>query len=61
MGGKGNETLSQCLAVLLLQIGRAKQIGMGWEDKEAFLQFWLEKNKRGTGRKMEAARIKKRR
>jgi hypothetical protein len=38
--------LAQSLTLIMLQLGRTKQIGMGWEDKEAFLDFWKEKNRR---------------
>lgn len=42
-GGQGGgevDILAQCLGVLLLQLGRVKQVGMGWEDKQGFLEFW---------------------
>ena len=53
-----DELLSQCLASVMLQLGRAKQIGMGWEDKVSFLEFWKEGKKR-TGRSGSTGTAKK--
>jgi hypothetical protein len=63
-GNMQNDVLAQCLTLIMLQLGRAKQIGMGWEDKTAFLDFWREKNRRigkASNKTAESARLKKRR
>ena len=57
------DVLAQCLTLIMLQLGRAKQIGMGWEDKEAFLDFWKEKNRRSVrvSKTIDSSKGKKRR
>jgi hypothetical protein len=57
------DVLAQCLTLIMLQLGRAKQIGMGWEDKEAFLDFWKEKNRKSirVGKTIDSSKGKKRR
>ncbi|PSS37312.1 hypothetical protein PHLCEN_2v789 [Hermanssonia centrifuga] len=36
----GNDVLSEASAGLIAQIGKMKRVGMGWEDKAAFLEFY---------------------
>ncbi len=36
----GNDVLSETSAGLIAQIGKMKRVGMGWEDKAAFLEFY---------------------
>ncbi|TCD67686.1 hypothetical protein EIP91_012052 [Steccherinum ochraceum] len=37
------DTLSEVCAMLIAQIGKMKRVGMGWEDKVAFLDFFRAK------------------
>ncbi|OBZ76822.1 hypothetical protein A0H81_04004 [Grifola frondosa] len=37
------DQLSECCAALIAQIGRFKRLGMGWEDKVAFLELYKNK------------------
>ncbi|KAH7916202.1 hypothetical protein BJ138DRAFT_1053487, partial [Hygrophoropsis aurantiaca] len=38
--GPGDDVLSEVCAVLIAQIGKMKKVGLGWEDKVAFLKFY---------------------
>ncbi|KAI0082591.1 hypothetical protein K474DRAFT_1585839 [Panus rudis PR-1116 ss-1] len=44
-GGQYDDPLSEICAALISQIGKFKRTGMAWEDKAAFLQFYIEKRK----------------
>ena len=35
-----DDHLTECCAVLISQIGKLKEIGLGWEDKAAFLNLY---------------------
>ena len=39
-GGTYPDELAECCAALMSQIGRFKRVGMGWEDKAAFLNLY---------------------
>ena len=39
-GGGYTDELGECCAALMAQIGRVKRVGMGWEDKAAFLNLY---------------------
>ena len=39
-GGAYADELGECCAALMAQIGRVKRVGMGWEDKAAFLRLY---------------------
>ncbi len=39
-GGTYTDELSECCAALMAQIGRVKRVGLGWEDKAAFLNLY---------------------
>ncbi|RDX55724.1 hypothetical protein OH76DRAFT_764849 [Lentinus brumalis] len=39
-GGTYPDELAECCAALMAQIGRVKRVGMGWEDKAAFLNLY---------------------
>ncbi|KAI0750902.1 hypothetical protein C8Q80DRAFT_1229936 [Daedaleopsis nitida] len=39
-GGIYPDELAECCAALMSQIGRVKRVGMGWEDKAAFLNVY---------------------
>lgn len=43
--GKTEDMLSEACASLIAQIGKMKRVGMGWEDKAAFLEFYKAKRK----------------
>ncbi len=43
--GGVEDVLSEACAALIAQIGKMKRIGMGWEDKAAFLEFYQGKKK----------------
>ncbi|KAH7922444.1 hypothetical protein BV22DRAFT_1037467 [Leucogyrophana mollusca] len=38
--GPDDDVLSEACAVLIAQIGKMKRVGLGWEDKAAFLDFY---------------------
>ncbi|KAG7449262.1 uncharacterized protein BT62DRAFT_945371 [Guyanagaster necrorhizus] len=40
LAGSHNDQLSEACAVLIAQLGKMKRIGMGWEDKANFLEFY---------------------
>ncbi|TFK76005.1 hypothetical protein BDN72DRAFT_930502 [Pluteus cervinus] len=42
-GRPDEDQLSEASAVLISQIGRLKRVGMGWEDKYSFLDFFRHK------------------
>lgn len=55
--------MGECCAVLLRQLGRAKSVGLGWEDKDGFLVFLRERRPIGggaigSGRKVGKSRTK---
>ncbi|KAI0650649.1 hypothetical protein C8Q79DRAFT_397753 [Trametes meyenii] len=39
-GGTYPDPLAECCAALMAQIGRVKRVGLGWEDKAAFLKLY---------------------
>ncbi|KAM5534318.1 hypothetical protein V8D89_012046 [Ganoderma adspersum] len=39
-GGTYTDELAECCAALMAQIGRVKRVGLGWEDKAAFLNLY---------------------
>ncbi|EJF61307.1 hypothetical protein DICSQDRAFT_106503 [Dichomitus squalens LYAD-421 SS1] len=39
-GGTYSDELAECCAALMSQIGRFKRVGLGWEDKAAFLNMY---------------------
>ena len=39
-GGTYSDELAECCAALMSQIGRVKRVGLGWEDKAAFLNLY---------------------
>ncbi|KAI0352858.1 hypothetical protein OH77DRAFT_1484597 [Trametes cingulata] len=39
-GGTYADELAECCAALMAQIGRVKRVGLGWEDKAAFLRLY---------------------
>lgn len=39
----GDDQLSEACAILIAQMGKMKRIGMGWEDKSLFLDFYKSK------------------
>ena len=39
----GDDQLSEVCAALIAQLGKLKRIGMGWEDKRLFLDFYKSK------------------
>ncbi|KAI1796292.1 hypothetical protein LXA43DRAFT_880282 [Ganoderma leucocontextum] len=39
-GGTYTDELAECCAALMSQIGRVKRVGLGWEDKAAFLNLY---------------------
>jgi hypothetical protein len=45
---------SECVAVLMRDLGRTKRLGLGWEDKEGFLGY-VEERRRGSVRKKATA------
>ena len=44
-GSKNDDVLSEACAALIAQIGKMKRVGLGWEDKAAFLEFYKDKRK----------------
>ncbi|ETW84557.1 hypothetical protein HETIRDRAFT_171061 [Heterobasidion irregulare TC 32-1] len=44
-GDFGRDPLSSACGALIAQLGKLKRVGMGWEDKAAFLSFYHEKRK----------------
>ncbi|GJE84450.1 hypothetical protein PsYK624_005260 [Phanerochaete sordida] len=44
-GSKNDDVLSEACAALIAQIGKMKRVGLGWEDKVAFLEFYKGKRK----------------
>lgn len=44
-GGKNDDVLTEACAAIISQIGKMKRVGMGWEDKTAFLEFYKGKRK----------------
>ncbi|KAI0772700.1 hypothetical protein BC629DRAFT_1639305 [Irpex lacteus] len=44
-GLRSNDILSECCAALIAQIGKVKRVGLGWEDKTTFLEFYRGKRK----------------
>ena len=46
VSGLRNEgVLTECCASLIAQIGKMKRVGLGWEDKVAFMEFYKGKSK----------------
>ena len=43
--GGVDDVLSETCAALIAQVGKMKRVGMGWEDKAAFLDFYKGKKK----------------
>ena len=43
--GPHEDSLSECCAALIAQIGKFKRTGMGWEDKASFLGFYQDKKR----------------
>jgi hypothetical protein len=39
----GDDQLSETCAILIAQMGKLKRIGLGWEDKSLFLDFYKSK------------------
>ena len=39
----GDDQLSEACAILIAQMGKLKRVGMGWEDKSLFLDFYKSK------------------
>ena len=37
--------LMETCALLMSQIGKLKRVGMGWEDKNSFLEFYNRRSK----------------
>jgi len=46
---------SECVAVLMRDLGRTKRLGLGWEDKEGFLGY-VEERRQGSARKKKATK-----
>ena len=44
--GGATDVLSEACAALISKIGKMKRVGLGWEDKAAFLDFYRGKKKR---------------
>lgn len=44
-GSKNDDVLTEACAALIAEIGKMKRVGMGWEDKAAFLEFYRGKRK----------------
>ncbi|KAI0693790.1 hypothetical protein BC835DRAFT_1352071 [Cytidiella melzeri] len=44
-GLRSDDILSECCAALIAQLGKMKRVGMGWEDKAAFMEFYKGKKK----------------
>lgn len=44
-GSKNDDVLVEACAALIAQIGKMKRVGLGWEDKAAFLEFYKGKRK----------------
>ncbi|KAI0347399.1 hypothetical protein BDW22DRAFT_1404954 [Trametopsis cervina] len=44
-GLRSDDVLSECCAAVVAQIGKMKRVGLGWEDKAAFLEFYRGKRK----------------
>lgn len=44
-GRKDSDVLAEACASLIAQIGKMKRVGLGWEDKVAFLEFYNGKRK----------------
>lgn len=44
-GSEHDDMLADTCATLIAQIGKMKRVGMGWEDKAAFLEFYKGKRK----------------
>ncbi|KZT12802.1 uncharacterized protein LAESUDRAFT_733399 [Laetiporus sulphureus 93-53] len=44
-GNKVEDELTEVCASLIAQIGKMKRIGLGWEDKAAFLEFYNHKRR----------------
>ncbi|EKM59393.1 uncharacterized protein PHACADRAFT_114068 [Phanerochaete carnosa HHB-10118-sp] len=44
-GSKNNDILTEACAALIAQIGKTKRVGLGWEDKVAFLEFYKGRRK----------------
>lgn len=49
------EVFAECCSALMIQLGRAKQVGMGWEDKAGFLKF-VDEKKTGSARRVSAGK-----
>lgn len=45
VSGRTADVLGECCAALIAQIGKMKRVGLGWEDKAAFLEFYKGKRK----------------
>ncbi|CCM04817.1 uncharacterized protein FIBRA_07010 [Fibroporia radiculosa] len=43
--GKTDDILTEACAALIAQIGKIKRVGLGWEDKRAFLEFYRGKRR----------------
>jgi hypothetical protein len=39
-GLEGGDTVAEVSATLIAQVGKMKRIGLGWEDKASFLDFY---------------------
>lgn len=44
-GSKNDDVLAEACAALTAQIGKMKRVGLGWEDKASFLEFYSGKQK----------------
>jgi len=42
-GSDGGDVLTEASATLIAQVGKMKRIGLGWEDKASFLEFYNRK------------------
>ncbi|KAJ9092427.1 hypothetical protein QFC21_006809 [Naganishia friedmannii] len=53
--GIDENVLGECCKTLLLQLGRVKSVGLGWEDKDGFLGFVKDRRagSAGQGRKKD--------
>jgi hypothetical protein len=40
---RGDDPFAEACAILISQMGKLKRIGMGWEDKSLFLDFYKSK------------------
>lgn len=43
--GRVDNELTEACAALIAQLGKMKRVGMGWEDKAAFLELYRQKRK----------------